>query len=70
MKLFKIIFQNLDRDKPYVAYTTKWAREKNEAIKYAFKKLPDKQGICVTKRGTAVKILNIEEGGLNESENT
>jgi len=61
MKIFKITYKNTDSRRPYIAHATKWARDKSQAYKYIFKKMPDKDGYAITKRGQPVKILNTEE---------
>ena len=61
MKIFKITYKNADSRRPYIAHATKWARDKNQAYKYIFKKMPDKNGYAITKRGQTVKIINTEE---------
>jgi hypothetical protein len=56
---FEITYKNADIRNPYVASATKWARDEKQAMKYVFKRLPSKDGFTVTKRGQAVKVLNI-----------
>lgn len=59
MNKFEITYKNADIRNPYVASTTKWARDEQQAMKYVFKSLPKKDGFAITKRGQAVKVINV-----------
>jgi hypothetical protein len=45
----------------YVGRTYKWAHDEKEAMRLLLKKMPDRTGICVFKRGGTGKILSTKE---------
>jgi len=53
-----------DMPDDYVGRTSKWARDEKSALKHILKKVPDKKGFCVFKRGATGQILSIEQQEL------
>lgn len=45
----------------YVGRTSKWANDEKSALKHILKKVPDKAGRCVFKRGATGQILSIKQ---------
>tara|TARA_X000001382_G_scaffold31423_1_gene20355 strand:- start:8442 stop:8594 length:153 start_codon:yes stop_codon:yes gene_type:complete len=45
----------------YVGKTQKWAHNEKDAVMLLLKKKPDRDGICIFKRGGAGKILTVEQ---------
>jgi hypothetical protein len=48
----------------YVGKTFKWANDEKSALKHILKKVPDKDGRCVFKRGATGQILSIKQQEL------
>jgi len=48
----------------YVRRTAKGANDEKSALKHILKKVPDKKGFCVFKRGATGQILSIEQQEL------
>jgi len=54
-----ISYSRDDMDDSYVGSTSKWAKDQNKALATILKKRPEKDGLCVFKRGGTGKILSI-----------
>jgi len=61
MNQYEIIYRHFDMPPEYRGYTTKWARDKAQAIKYLCPTKPSSDGYGTTKKGARVQILEVNE---------
>jgi hypothetical protein len=61
MTEYKIETHHDDMPKGYVGMTYKWAHDEKEAVRLLLRKMPDKTGVCVFKRGGTGKILSVKQ---------
>ena len=47
--------------KGYIGKTNKWANDSRTAVKHLLKKNPEKNGVCLFKRGGTGKIISVQE---------
>ena len=50
-----------DMPKGYIGKTYKWANDSRTAVKHLLKKNPEKNGVCLFKRGGTGKIISVQE---------
>ena len=58
MTEYEIRTHHDDMPKGYIGKTYKWAHDEKSAVRLLLKKIPDKSGVCVFKRGGTGKILS------------
>jgi hypothetical protein len=58
MTEYEIRTHHDDMPEGYVGRNYKWAHDEKEAVRLLLKKMPDKTGVCVFKRGGTGKILS------------
>ena len=61
MNQYEIIYRHFDMPPEYRGYALKWARDKEQAIKYLAPKKPNKDGITQNKKGATIQILEVNE---------
>lgn len=61
MNQYEIKYTMNDMPDGYVGRTCKWARDEKSALNYILKKIPDRAGRCVFKRGSTGQILSIKQ---------
>ena len=61
MNQYKIDYSREDMSDNYIGSTLKWGRDDKDALMTILKKRPEKNGICVFKRGGTGKILSIKK---------
>ena len=61
MTEYEIRTKRDDMPEGYVGRNYKWAHDEKEAVRLLLKKMPDKTGVCVFKRGGTGKILSTKE---------
>lgn len=61
MDEFRITYTRDDMKKDYVNTITKWGRDEKDALMHMLKKRPEKNGLCIFKKGGTGKILSIEK---------
>ena len=61
MNEYIITYKRDDMPVNYIGKTSKWANTDNDAALLLLKKKPDKNGLCVFKRGGSVRILQIKK---------
>ena len=45
----------------YVGKTTKWANDEKKALSFLCRSKPNKDGVCLTKKGAIIKIIEVNE---------
>lgn len=45
----------------YVGKTTKWANDEKKALSFLCIGKPNRDGVCLTKKGATIKIISINE---------
>ena len=60
MDRYEIRYKHADMPNEYVGKTTKWAKDKEQAISLLCSGKPDSNGYCRTKKGARIQILSTE----------
>lgn len=61
MRQYEILYTNFDMPSGYISKAYKWAHNEKEATRLITRKAPDRNGICLLKRGSSAKILEVKE---------
>jgi hypothetical protein len=61
MTEYEIRTHHADMPEGYIGKNYKWAHDEKDAVRLLLKKMPDKTGVCVFKRGGTGKILSVRK---------
>lgn len=61
MNRYEIIYRHFDMHSDYRGYTIRTANDSKKAVSYICSSKPNKDGICKTKKGATIQILEINK---------
>ena len=58
---YEIKYKHCDMPSEYVGKTIKWANDEKKALSFLCRGKPNKDGMCLTKKGAIIQIIEINE---------
>ena len=58
---YEIKYKHYDMPSEYMGKATKWANDEKKALLLLCRSKPNKDGICITKKGAIIQITEVNE---------
>ena len=58
---YEIKYKHYDMPSEHMGKTTKWANDKKKALSFLCRSQPNKDGVCLTKKGAIIQIIEVNE---------